>query len=115
MPPLRRKAESTPGSIRRPMRDARRSSSTSSRRRPQTLTVFEDSALVVRGDPAVVETRVEGPITPIEAKSAPIEGQPRERRWTIHGDGQGDDPAPRKDGRRGRLCGDAGRRLRRSS
>ena len=44
--------------------------------------------LVVRGDPAVVETRVEGPIAPIEAKTAPPEGQPRERRWTIRGDGK---------------------------
>ena len=54
----------------------------------QTLTAFEDSTLVVRGDLAEVETRVEGPITPIEAKTASPEGQPREQRWTIHGDGK---------------------------
>ncbi len=54
----------------------------------QKLTVFEDSTLVVRGDPAVVETRVEGPIAPLEAKTASPDSQPRERRWTIHGDGK---------------------------
>ena len=42
----------------------------------------------MRGDPRLVETRVEGQITPIEAMSASIEGQPHERRWTIHGDGK---------------------------
>ena len=36
---------------------------------PQTLTVPEDSVLVVRGDPGVVETRVEGGITPSEQKN----------------------------------------------
>ncbi len=55
----------------------------------QTLTVFEDSVLVVRGEPGVVETRVEGPISPAEQKSAtPAEGAPTERRWTIRGDGK---------------------------
>ena len=36
---------------------------------PQTLTVPEDSVLVVRGDPSVVETRVDGAITPFEQKN----------------------------------------------
>ncbi len=52
----------------------------------QTLTVFEDSALVVRGDPAAVETRIEGRIAPIGG-TASTESQ-RERRWTIHGEGK---------------------------
>jgi uncharacterized protein (TIGR02302 family) len=52
----------------------------------QTLTVFEDSALVVRGDPAAVETHVEGRIAPVggTASTKPE----RERRWTIHGEGK---------------------------
>ncbi len=54
----------------------------------QTLTVFEDSALVVRGEPGAVETRVEGPIPPADAKAAAPDGAPAERRWTIHGDGK---------------------------
>ena len=52
------------------------------------LTVFEDSTLVVRADPAVVQTRVEGPIAPIEGRTAWPESQPRENRWTIRGDGK---------------------------
>ena len=36
---------------------------------PQTLTVPEDSVLVVRGDPSVVGTRVDGAITPSEQKN----------------------------------------------
>ncbi len=54
----------------------------------QTLKLFEDSALVVRGDPAVVETRVEGRIAPVEGKTTSTENQPREHRWTIRGDGK---------------------------
>jgi uncharacterized protein (TIGR02302 family) len=53
----------------------------------QKLSVFEDSALVVRAPPGVVETRVEGPITPQERKGPSIEAQPLERRWVIHGAG----------------------------
>jgi uncharacterized protein (TIGR02302 family) len=74
---------------------------------PQTLSVLEDSVLVVRGDPSLVETRVEGAITPFEQKSetpasaAPVGNSatpakapaasgatanaPGEKRWTIHG------------------------------
>jgi uncharacterized protein (TIGR02302 family) len=53
---------------------------------PQKLAVFEDSVLVVRGDPAVVETRVEGALKPADPKAS---AEPRaERRWTISGDGQ---------------------------
>jgi uncharacterized protein (TIGR02302 family) len=74
---------------------------------PQTLSVPEDSVLVVRGDPSLVETRVDGAITPFEQKSdratsaapggksarpanAPATGAatanpPGEKRWTIHG------------------------------
>jgi uncharacterized protein (TIGR02302 family) len=77
---------------------------------PQTLSVPEDSVLVVRGDPGIVETRVEGAITPFEQKSetpasappggksaAPANAQPAsaapanapmEKRWTIHGPGK---------------------------
>ena len=68
---------------------------------PQPLTVPEDSVLVVRGDPSVVGTRVEGGITPSEQKgeaqpSAPPAEQksgtqasaPVEKRWTIHGPGK---------------------------
>jgi uncharacterized protein (TIGR02302 family) len=77
---------------------------------PQSLTVPEDSVLVVRGDPSLVETRVEGAITPFEQKSetpaspapsgesaAPANATrastttvsaPAEKRWTIHGSGK---------------------------
>jgi uncharacterized protein (TIGR02302 family) len=77
---------------------------------PQTLTVPEDSVLVVRGDPGVVWTRVDGGITPSEQKderakpsasgekSAPSANAPpastatayapTEKRWTIHGAGK---------------------------
>ena len=62
---------------------------------PQTLTVPEDSVLVVRGDPSLVETRVEGGISPSEQKGAAPEQEgaapgsaPTERRWTVHGDGK---------------------------
>ena len=67
---------------------------------PQTLTVPEDSVLVVRGDPSVVGTRVDGGIAPSEQKSAtpanaasdqkggPSANAPTEKRWTIHGPGK---------------------------
>jgi uncharacterized protein (TIGR02302 family) len=77
---------------------------------PQTLNVPEDSVLVVRGDPGVVGTRVDGGITPFEQKnetqaaSAPGEKStppanpppasaaaadvPTEKRWTIRGSGK---------------------------
>jgi uncharacterized protein (TIGR02302 family) len=77
---------------------------------PQTLTVPEDSVLVVRGDPNLVETRVEGAITATEQKneaptsaasgqnvataanappaSASAASAPTEKRWTIHGPGK---------------------------
>jgi uncharacterized protein (TIGR02302 family) len=77
---------------------------------PQTLTVPEDSVLVVRGDPGVVGTRVDGGITPFEQKSetqaasasgdksaipanpspgsAAAANAPTEKRWTIHGSGK---------------------------
>ena len=77
---------------------------------PRTLTVPEDSVLVVRGDPAVVGTRVDGGITPLEQKtetnaasasgekstvpanappaSAAAASAPTEKRWTIHGSGK---------------------------
>jgi uncharacterized protein (TIGR02302 family) len=77
---------------------------------PQTLTVPEDSVLVVRGDPEVVGTRVEGAIAPSEQKndkqapsasgekstapanpppaSAVAANGPTEKRWTIHGSGK---------------------------
>ena len=77
---------------------------------PRTLTVPEDSVLVVHGDPGVVGTRVEGGITPLEEKtetkaasasgekstvptnsptaSAAAASAPTEKRWTIHGSGK---------------------------
>ncbi len=59
---------------------------------PQTLTVPEDSVLVVHGDPSLVETRIEGSIAPSEQKSAtpatPPASAPTEKRWTIHGPGK---------------------------
>ena len=67
---------------------------------PQTLTVPEDSVLVVRGDPSVVGTRIDGGIAPSEQKSAtpanaasdqkggPSANAPTEKRWTIHGPGK---------------------------
>ena len=54
----------------------------------QTLNVPEDSVLVVRGDPSVVETRIEGAITPSDQKSEPGDKTRAERRWTIHGGGK---------------------------
>ena len=56
---------------------------------PQTLTAFEDSVLVVRGEPGVVATKVEGAIAPVEnAAKTPPRSAPVERRWTIRGDGK---------------------------
>ncbi len=79
---------------------------------PQTLTVPEDSVLVVRGDPGVVATRIEGAIAPSEqnpgasgeapakapapnaqvpnaqAPNAQAPTAPAEKRWTIHGAGK---------------------------
>ena len=72
---------------------------------PQTLTVPEDSVLVVRGDPSVVETRVDGGIAPSDQKnsdekngapgsaapqpkSAAQVNAPTEKRWTIHDAGK---------------------------
>lgn len=66
---------------------------------PQALTVPEDSVLVVRGDPGVVKTRVEGAIAPSEQKSettaantqapnAQAPNAPAEKRWTIRGAGK---------------------------
>jgi uncharacterized protein (TIGR02302 family) len=56
--------------------------------RQQSLNVPEDSILVVRGEPGLVETRVEGAINPSEQKADPAANAPSERRWTIHGDGK---------------------------
>jgi hypothetical protein len=55
---------------------------------PQTLNVPEDSVLVVRGEPSLVETRVEGAISAAEQKSQAPGSAPTERRWTIHGGGK---------------------------
>jgi len=55
---------------------------------PQALTVPEDSVLVVRGDPSVVETRVDGGIAPSEQKNAAPANAPTEKRWAIHGPGK---------------------------
>jgi uncharacterized protein (TIGR02302 family) len=67
---------------------------------PQTLSVPEDSVLVVHGDPSVVETRVDGGIAsseqksetpaamPSEPKGGTAADAPTEKRWTIHGPGK---------------------------
>jgi uncharacterized protein (TIGR02302 family) len=55
---------------------------------PQTLNVPEDSILVVRGDPSLVETRIEGAISPSDQKGDTPEKTQAEKRWTIHGDGK---------------------------
>ena len=68
---------------------------------PQTLNVPEDSILVVRGDPSLVETRVEGAISPSEPKSASRAGE-RADRTAVDGPRrrQGDNLArPRRRGR----------------
>ncbi|HVP98029.1 MAG TPA: TIGR02302 family protein [Roseiarcus sp.] len=53
---------------------------------PQKLAVLEDSTLVVRGDPGVVETRTEGGLRPAEEKAKPAASL--ERRWAIQSDGK---------------------------
>jgi uncharacterized protein (TIGR02302 family) len=55
---------------------------------PQTLNVPGDSILVVRGDPSLVETRIDGAITPAEQKGETPARPPTEKRWTIHGAGK---------------------------
>jgi uncharacterized protein (TIGR02302 family) len=55
---------------------------------PQTLNIPEDSILVVRGEPSLVETRIEGAISPSEQKGEAPKPAPAERRWTIHGPGK---------------------------
>ena len=85
----------------------------------QKIVTPEGSALVVRADPDVFETRVEGAIAPVAAgkpadTSAPAPhaaaGAPTEKRWTIAGDGavvfrrDGADARPLRD------RGDAARR-----
>ncbi len=54
----------------------------------QKLAVPEDSTLVVHGEPRVVETRVEGAISPVDPKAETPGAAATERRWTIHGDGK---------------------------
>jgi len=53
---------------------------------PQKLAVFEDSTLVVRGDPQSVETRIEGGLKPVEEKGKLAAAL--EHRWTIARDGK---------------------------
>ena len=60
----------------------------------QKIVTPEGSALVVRADADVFETRVEGAIAPLAAGKpadtsapAPVAGAPTEKRWTIAGDG----------------------------
>ena len=55
---------------------------------PQTLNVPEDSILVVRADPSLVETRIEGAISPSDQKGEGGDKTLTERRWTIHGGGK---------------------------
>ncbi len=43
---------------------------------------------MVRSEPGVVETKVEGAIAPVEDKGKPVAGVQVERRWTIRGDGR---------------------------
>ncbi|MGA8448416.1 MAG: DUF4175 family protein, partial [Roseiarcus sp.] len=53
-----------------------------------TLNIPEDSILVVRGDPSLVETRIEGAISPSDQKDEVSEKTRTEKRWTIHGVGK---------------------------
>ena len=53
---------------------------------PQKLAVFEGSVLVVRGEPGVVDTKVEGGLKPSDPKAS-AEAK-TEKRWTISGDGR---------------------------
>ena len=55
---------------------------------PQTLNIPEDSILVVRGDPSLIETRIEGAISPSDQKGDAAEKTRTEKRWTIHGGGK---------------------------
>ena len=55
---------------------------------PQTLNIPEDSILVVRGDPSLVETRIEGAISPSDQKDEVPEKTRTEKRWTVHGGGK---------------------------
>jgi uncharacterized protein (TIGR02302 family) len=55
---------------------------------PQTLNIPEDSILVVRGDPSLIETRIEGAISPSDQKDEAAEKTRTEKRWTIHGVGK---------------------------
>ena len=55
---------------------------------PQTLNIPEDSILVVRGDPSLIETRIEGAISPSDQKGDAAEKTRTEKRWTIHGAGK---------------------------
>ena len=55
---------------------------------PQTLNIPEDSILVVRGDPSLVETRIEGAVSPSDQKDEVPEKTRTEKRWTIHGVGK---------------------------
>ncbi|HEX9169730.1 MAG TPA: TIGR02302 family protein, partial [Roseiarcus sp.] len=55
---------------------------------PQTLNIPEDSILVVHGDPSLVETRIEGAISPSDQKDETPEKTRTEKRWTIHGGGK---------------------------
>jgi uncharacterized protein (TIGR02302 family) len=55
---------------------------------PQAMKAFEDSVLIVRGEPGAVETKVEGAIAPVDDKTKPAGRAPVERRWTLEGDGE---------------------------
>ena len=55
---------------------------------PQTLNIPEDSILVVRGDPSLVETRIEGAISPADQKDEAAKKTEAEKRWAIHGAGK---------------------------
>jgi uncharacterized protein (TIGR02302 family) len=63
---------------------------------PQTLTAFEDSVLVVKGEQGAVETKAEGALVPDASPAKPLAGAPVERRWSIRGDGRA---LVRRDGR----------------
>ena len=57
--------------------------------KPENVVVPENSVLIVRADPAQVETRVEGALTPSAPDAPkPAPGVPIERRFVIHGDGK---------------------------
>ena len=57
--------------------------------KPESVVAPENSVLIVRADPRLVETRIEGALTASTPDAPkPAAGAPSERRFVIHGDGK---------------------------